>query len=148
VLLRTIAFFEALKGLLALGALLLVLKLMHHDLQAVVMHWITRFDLDPQAHLASVMLHYAEVLPETNVQSLIALALGYVALRFVEAFGLWRDAGWAEWLGAASGGIYVPFEIEHLIDKPGLITAGVIALNLFIVAYLLRHLWLRRHPHD
>ena len=143
-LLRTIAFFEALKGLLALGALLLVLRLMHHDLQAMVMQWIMRFGLDPEAYLATELLHIAEILPDANVLGLIALALGYAALRFAEAFGLWRDAHWAEWLGAISGGIYVPFEVAHFVHTPGLLTAGVIALNLFVVAYLLRLLWLRK----
>jgi len=38
-------------------------------------------------------------------------ALFYSGLRFLEAVGLWKDRNWAKWLGAISGGIYIPVEI-------------------------------------
>ena len=52
---------------------------------------------------------------------------------------------WAEYLGAASGGIYVPFEIYELIEQPGWSTVLVLAINVFIVAYLVLHLWHEKH---
>ena len=41
-------------------------------------------------------------------------ALTYSAIRFTEAYGLWRERRWAEWLSAVSGAIYLPFEIYEL----------------------------------
>jgi uncharacterized membrane protein (DUF2068 family) len=43
-------------------------------------------------------------------------SLLYAALRFAEAFGRWRGRRWAQWLGAASGAIYVPFEVVELLE--------------------------------
>lgn len=143
--LRAIATFETLKGLIALLALLAVIDLIHRDVRALAAHWIAVFDLEPNAHLTSVLLEYADKLPQADVQALAMVAVAYAALRFVEAWGLWHDMLWAEYLGAASGGIYVPFELYELIEQPGWTTAVVLAVNVFIVGYLVLHLWHEKH---
>jgi uncharacterized membrane protein (DUF2068 family) len=143
--LRAIAVFETLKGSMALAALLAVIDLIHQDVRAQVSQWIAFFDLDPNAHLAAVLLEYAERLPQADVEGLAMVAVAYAALRFVEAWGLWHDMLWAEYLGAGSGGIYVPFELYEFVQKPGWLTAVVSAINLFIVGYLVLHLWHEKH---
>ena len=144
--LHAIAAFEATKGLAALAGLIGVLDLLHRDVRAVVLTLIGRFGLDPEAHYSSLLLHYAELLPDTDVHMLVMLASAYIALRFIEATGLWLGKAWGEYLGAFSGGIYIPFELDHLVHEPSLINIGVVMLNTVIVAYLVRALWLRRHP--
>ena len=74
-----------------------------------------------------------------------AVAAAYGLLHLIEAWGLWHDMLWAEYLGAGSGGIYVPFELYEFVQKPGWLTAVVIAINLFIVGYLVLHLWHEKH---
>lgn len=142
--LHAIAAFEATKGLAALAGLIGVLDLLHRDVRAVVMALIGRFGLDPDAHYPSLLLHYADLLPNTDVHLLVMLGTAYIALRFVEATGLWLGKAWGEYLGALSGGIYIPFELIHLVHEPSFINAGVVLLNATIVAYLVRALWLRR----
>jgi uncharacterized membrane protein (DUF2068 family) len=46
------------------------------------------------------------------------LAIGYIVVRMLEAYGLWNERAWGEWLGALSGGLYIPFEIGHLVHRP------------------------------
>jgi uncharacterized membrane protein (DUF2068 family) len=70
----------------------------------------------------------------------------YVVVRLLEAYGLWNERVWGEWLGAVSGAMYVPFELRHLIHRPTLATAVVIALNLALVGFLGWQLWSRRRP--
>ena len=118
------------------------------DARAMVMTLIGRFGLDPEAHYPSLLLHYADLLPDADVHMLVALGTAYIALRFVEATGLWLGKAWGEYLGAFSGGIYIPFELIHLVHEPSLVNIGVVLLNTVIVAYLVRALWLRRHPHS
>ena len=142
--LHAIAAFEATKGAAALAGLIGVLDLLHRDVRAVVMTLIGRFGLDPEAHYPSLLLHYADLLPDADVHMLVALGTAYIALRFVEATGLWMGKAWGEYLGALSGGIYIPFELIHLLHKPSVINAGVVLLNAAVVAYLARALW-RRH---
>jgi uncharacterized membrane protein (DUF2068 family) len=144
--LHAIAIFEATKGLAALAGLIGVLDLLHHDARAVAMTVIGRFGLDPESHYPSMLLHYADLLPEADVHMLMMLASAYIALRFIEATGLWLGKAWGEYLGALSGGIYIPFEVMHFMHEPSWMNAFIVVLNAIIVAYLVYTLW-QRHQH-
>jgi uncharacterized membrane protein (DUF2068 family) len=141
--LHAIAIFEAVKGLAALAGLIGVLDLLHHDVRAMAMALIGRFGLDPDAHYPSLLLHYANLLPDTDVHMLVMLGSAYIALRLIEATGLWLDKAWGEYLGALSGGIYIPFELKHWMHTPSWINALIVVLNAAIVAYLVHTLWQR-----
>jgi uncharacterized membrane protein (DUF2068 family) len=99
--LRTIAAFEAAKGLLALAAGFGLLAL-------------------PAARLACDGAR-ADRAP---------------APQRGEAYGLWRERRWAEWLAATSGAIYVPFEIYELTRGVSPIKLAMLALNVAIVLYM------------
>ena len=145
--LQAIAIFEATKGMAALAGLIGVLDLLHRDVRAVVLTLIGRFGLDPEAHYPSLLLHYADLLPDTDVHMLVMLASAYIALRFIEATGLWLGKAWGEYLGALSGGIYIPFEVTHLIHEPSWMNAFIVVLNAAIVGYLAYVLW-QRHQQN
>jgi uncharacterized membrane protein (DUF2068 family) len=145
--LHAIALFEALKGLAALAALIGVLDLLHHDVRHLAMELIGRFGLDPHARYPTLLLHYADLLPGANVQAVLLLGAGYIALRWLEAYGLWNDLAWGEWLGASSGALYLPFEISHLVQRTSLGGWAVLAGNLGLVVYLVTVL-LRRRASD
>lgn len=142
--LRAIALFEAFKGLMVLAALVGLIDLLHSDVQAAVLSLIGRFGLDPEAHYPSMALHYASLLPEANIAQLVMLASAYITLRLVEATGLWFTQVWAEYLGALSGGIYIPFEVSHFAHEPDWVNAGIVGINIVIVGYLVYALWLRQ----
>lgn len=142
--LHVIAVFEAIKGLAALAALLGVLDLMHRDVRHLAIELIGRFGLNPDARYPSLLLHYADLLPGAQVQSLVLLGACYVALRLVEAYGLWFDKTWGEVLAALSGGLYIPFEIDHLWHRPSAISALVLGSNVLLTGYLVFRLWHRR----
>lgn len=141
---RLIGLFEALKGLGALAASIGLLSLLHHDLRHMTEELIGHFGLDPGGHYPSALLHYAEILQDTNVRTLVMLAGGYVGMRLIEAYGLWRDRVWGAWLGALSGALYIPFELRHLVHKPTLFNVLVVVANILIVAFLAYQLWRRR----
>lgn len=141
--LRGIAIFEAVKGMVALTVLVGVIDLMHHDVRHLAIELIGHFGLNPQARYPAIMLHYADLLPNANMHALIPLALGYIFVRLVEAYGLWHDQAWSEWLGTLSGTAYIPFELTHLIHRPSLINLAVLAGNAFVVGFLVFQLWLR-----
>lgn len=142
--LRAIAIFEALKGLAALVAIIGVVDLMHHDVRHLAEELIGRFRLSPDGHYSSIILHYADLLPGANVHTLVPLATAYIMLRFAEAYGLWSDRAWAEWLAALSGALYVPFEVHHLLQRFSFINVLVLIGNLLVVAFLVFQLWRRR----
>jgi uncharacterized membrane protein (DUF2068 family) len=147
--LRTIAVFEAAKGGIALAASLGLLSLLRQDLHQLAVTLIEHFGLSPDGHYPSIILHYADVLADANRLTLVLLAAGYVVLRFCEAYGLWHQRAWGEWLGGLSGALYVPFELWHLTHHPSTAGALVLLSNLVIVGYLASLVWRRkaRHAH-
>ena len=142
--LRAIAVFEAIKGIAAFAAIIGVLDLMHHDVRHLAIELIGRFGLNPNAHYPSILLHYAELVPNANVHSLAILAFVYILVRLLEAYGLWNNLAWGEWLGALSGGLYIPFETGHLVHQPSVMLGIVLAGNVFMVSFLAVQLWSRR----
>jgi uncharacterized membrane protein (DUF2068 family) len=60
----------------------------------------------------------------------------YATVRFVEAYGLWRARGWAEWLAAVSGAIYIPFELYEIARGVSWIKVAALVLNVVIVAFM------------
>jgi uncharacterized membrane protein (DUF2068 family) len=142
--LHAIAVFEAIKGVTAFAALIGVLDLMHHDARHLAIELIGRFGLNPDARYPSILLHYADILPDANVRLLVFLAAGYILVRLLEGYGLWNDRAWGEWIGALSGGLYIPFEISHLVHRPSAISAVVLAGNVIVVGFLVFQLWRRR----
>ena len=80
-----------------------------------------------------------------NVPLLVSVAVVYIVGRLAEAYGLWNDRAWAEWLAALSGGLYVPFEFEHLMHRPSAISVGVLAANVCVIGFLALQLWRRRN---
>jgi uncharacterized membrane protein (DUF2068 family) len=142
--LRAIAWFEALKGGLAIAAALGLLSLLHRDLHQLAVSLIGHVGLDPGAHYPALVLHDVDLLRDAGVRSLLLAASGYALVRLVEAYGLWHERRWGEWLGALSGAIYVPFEVRHLLHRPTWSSAAVIAANLAVVLFLAWQLWHRR----
>ena len=144
--LRAIAIFDVVMGLAALAGLIAVLDLLHHDVRALAMSFIDRLGLDPKSHYPSLLLEYADWLPDTNVSMLVLLFCAFIALRFVEATGLWLGKVWGEYLGALSGGVYIPFEVTHWVREPSWLSAFVVVVNVVIVGYLTHALWQRLQP--
>ena len=143
--LRAIAIFEAVKGIAALALMVGVLDLMHRDVRHLAMALIGHFGLDPGAHYPAILLQYAAMLSDINPASLLLLGVAYITVRLSEAYGLWNDRAWAEWLAALSGVLYIPFEFHHLLYRPALINAAVLASNAFVVGFMTYQLWRRRH---
>ncbi|MDW5444020.1 DUF2127 domain-containing protein [Polaromonas sp. SM01] len=147
--LRAIALFEAFKGLAALAAGIGLLGLLHRDVHQLATALLWHFHLDPNTRYPALLLHYADLLGAINLRTLAPVALAYISVRLLEAYGLWREKVWAEWLGALSGALYIPLEIAHLLHKPTWINAGVLLANIVMVGFLAFQLWqrMKKSPH-
>ena len=135
-LLRLIAIFEAVKGVLGLmvgiAMHLLVGGPEHPSIQWVV----SRFHLAEEGHslhfIVSMLTH-----PDTfRLEMWTVFAVLYAALRFVEAYGLWVARRWGEWLALVSVAIYVPVEIYALTFGANVVKVGLLVLNLGLLVYL------------
>lgn len=141
--LHVIAVFEAFKGLAALAASVGVLSLLHHDLHQLALDLLWRFRLDPGLRYPALFVHYADLLGAINLRTVAPVAIAYITIRLAEAWGLWKEKAWAEWLGALSGALYVPFEIAHLMHRATLTAAAVLLGNIVMVLFLGFQLWNR-----
>jgi uncharacterized membrane protein (DUF2068 family) len=130
---RAVSAFEACEGLLALGAASGFLLLLHSDLQDIALRLVEHAHLNPAAHYPSIFILAADHMENANLALLALGAVAYSAFRFAEAFGLYREAPWAEVLAAASSTIYVPIEIIELVRRISLISAGVLVINMAVV---------------
>ena len=142
--LHAIAYFEGVKGIAAVAASLGLLGLAHHDLRQLAYALIGHFHLNADAHYPKLLLTYAELLGNENLRTVVALAWAYAAIRLAEAYGLWKDRAWAEWLAVLSGALYVPIELNHLVKHVTSINAAVLVGNVGVVAYMAWRLERRR----
>ncbi len=141
---RSVALLEAGKGLIVLLAASGLLSLVHADLHAVAEQVVAHLHLNPASRYPRILIDAAGQLRNTDVVLLAVGAIAYAVLRFVEAYGLYRERAWAEGLAAISGALYVPFEVVRLSEDPGALGASLLVLNLAVVAIMVRVLWLRR----
>lgn len=143
-ILHLIALFEALKGLAAIASAFGVLSLIHHDVRHLALELIGHFGADPHQHYPLLILQAADYIATTPASSIFLIAFAYAAIRLGEAIGIWLGSAWGEWLAALSGGLYIPFELKHLINDPSFISAAVLLFNCGIVAFMAMQLMARR----
>jgi uncharacterized membrane protein (DUF2068 family) len=135
--LRTIALIEAGKGALVLAVGLGVAAMIHHDVQHLAERLVVHTHLNPAARYPRIFIEVAANLTDGRLLLIAGGAAVYSVVRFVEAYGLWHARAWAEWFAAASGAIYVPFELFELYERISCIALGALTLNVVIVGVML-----------
>jgi len=143
---RAAALFEAAKGALVLLAGFGLLSLVHHDVQRFAERLVAHAHLNPASRYPRIFVEVAGRATDSRLMVAAAAALVYSAIRFIEAYGLWRVRRWAEWFAAISAGIYVPFELIELRSRFSWLVAATLAANLAIVALMLFAVSRARHP--
>jgi uncharacterized membrane protein (DUF2068 family) len=134
--LRPIALFEAFKGAVVLIAGFGLLSFLGRDNELFAEQIIRHLQLNPTKHYPQIFITAMSRLNDSHLLALAGFAAIYALVRFIEAYGLWHERRWAEWLAALSGGIYVPIEIYELAHRVTWIRFGALALNLVVVAYM------------
>src|SRR5437879_7804165 len=86
--LRLIAAFKLLKGLALLALGIGALKLLHKDLEAIVVHWINVFQVDPHGHYMTLLLAKLSRLDDRRLKELSAGTFIYSAIFLTEGVGL------------------------------------------------------------
>lgn len=134
--LRAVASVEFFKGLIVLLAGFGVLSLVHRDAWDVAESFLEWLHISPDTHYAQVFLNLADQVTDTKLWFVAIGAAAYSTLRFAEAYGLWKERAWAEWLALISGAIYLPFEIYELARRPHWIRLAIFLINLAVVLYM------------
>jgi uncharacterized membrane protein (DUF2068 family) len=135
--LRAVAVLEATKGGLVLLLGFGVLALIHEDLDDVAERLTEILRVNPEGKLSHLFFQAANRATDKILWVLAIGALVYAAVRFVEAFGLWREREWAQWFALLSGALYLPGELYSLLRHPRPLKWGILAANAVIVLYML-----------
>ena len=134
--LRTIALFEAAKGILALAAVCGLLSLRHTDLHAATDAFLLRHGVNPERHYTRLFIETVANATHHHAGQIIGVGIAYGLIRLAEGYGLWLGKHWAEWFAVISAGLYLPLELFHFVRRPRPFTTGIILLNVALIIYL------------
>jgi uncharacterized membrane protein (DUF2068 family) len=143
-LLRVIAVFKFLKSAMLIALGVGAFRLLHKDVGGLVEHWVEALRLDPANHLVDALLAKASLLRPEQIKRLGLGSFLYAALFLTEGTGLWLRKPWGEWLTVIITSSLVPVEIYEIYRHPSWVKAGVFAINVAIVGYLIYQIRGRR----
>lgn len=141
---RAVALLEAAKGLIVVSAGFGLLAMIHHDAQDVAEEIVRHLHINPARHFPKIFIDAAATVTDTRLWVLALTAMLYAAVRFAEAYGLWRQRIWAEWFAILTGAIYLPIELYELTVSVTPVKMAVFVVNLFIVAWISLARWQAR----
>ena len=134
--LRTVAVFEASKGMLVV-VLAIVLIAVRGQIEDYTEDFLYALHLDPDRRFARMIMEAASKLSDARAWTVALAAATYATVRFVEAWGLWNLRVWAEWFALLSGTLYLPWEILKVAERATWERVAVLVINVAIVLYML-----------
>lgn len=140
---------KLIKGGLALGLALFILKLAGADLSEAFGRLLQWFHLDPESRFFSELGTKLDSVTPANVRWVGVVTGFYSLFSLIEGVGLMFRAPWAGWLAIGESAFFIPIEVRELVIRPHGFVLGVLAFNVLIVWYLFANRsWLFRHHHS
>jgi len=136
-LLRAVALFESCKGVFVMLMGFCALALVHKNVWVIAETLLAVFHIDTDRRSAEIFLDFADNVTDARLWTAARLAFTYAVLRFAEAYGLWNQRTWAEWVAMVSGALLLPLEIRGLVRGVTLLRASLFVGNLAVVLYML-----------
>ena len=135
--LQAVAAVEFCKGVFVVLMGICALLLLHKDAWLYAESLLAVLHINTDRHFAQVFLDFADNVTDARLWAAARIAFAYAALRFTEAYGLWRCRTWAEWVALVSGTLLLPLEVRELFRGVTLIRCGLLVGNIAIVLYML-----------
>ena len=136
-MLRAVASFEFLKGVFVVVMGFCAVALVHKNAWLIAESLLALLHISTDRHYAQVFLDFADSVTDARLWAAAEIAFAYAALRFTEAYGLWKERTWAEWVALVSGTLLLPFEIRELFRGVTFGRCVLLVGNLAIVLYML-----------
>jgi len=136
-LLRAVAGFEFCKGVSVVLMGVCALVLVHKDVWLIAETILALLHINSDRRSAQMFLDFADSITDARLWAAARIAFAYAALRFTEAYGLWKGRHWAEWVAFISGFLLLPLEIRELIRGVTFLRFAVLVGNLAIIFYML-----------
>jgi uncharacterized membrane protein (DUF2068 family) len=134
--LRAVASFEFAKGVFVVLMGICALALVHKDVWVIAETLLALFHISTDRRSALMFLDFADSITDARLWAAAQIAFTYAALRFTEAYGLWKGRTWAEWVALVSGALLLPLEVRELFRGLTLLRCGMFIGNLAVVLYM------------
>ena len=144
--LRLIAAFKLLKGVALLALGIGALKLLHKDVEAIIVHWINVFQVDPHSHYLRLLLEKLSILDDRRLKELSVGTFIYSAIFLTEGAGLAFRKSWAEYLTIITTASLLPLEVYELAKHASIGKVLALVINLAVVIYLVLEICRSRKP--
>lgn len=115
---------------------LCALLLVHKDAWLLAESLLARFHINPDRRYAQLFLDFADRVTDAGLWTAARVAFTYGVLRLAEAYGLWRQRAWAEWIALVSGAVFLPLEIRELFRGITVLRVALFLGNLGVVIYM------------
>jgi uncharacterized membrane protein (DUF2068 family) len=135
--LRAVASFEFCKGLFVVLMGICALVLVHKDVWLIAESLLALLHINTDRRAAQMFLDFADSITDARLWAAARIAFAYAVLRFTEAYGLWKERTWAEWVAFVSGFLLLPLEIRELMRGVTFLRFAVLIGNLAIILYML-----------
>lgn len=136
-MLRAVASFEFFKGIFVALMGFCALALVHKDVWLYAESLLALFHINTDRRYAQAFLDFADSVTDARLWAAARIAFAYAVLRFTEAYGLWNQRTWAEWVAFLSGTLLLPLEVRELIRGLTLLRCSLFVGNIAIVLYML-----------
>ena len=139
-MLRAIALLKCLQAITLFGVALAAHQLLRPDVAVLLQAWVRDLPVQGEQELLHIAGRWVGGLLPRQVAGIGVGAFCYGVLVAVESIGLWHRKIWAEWLTVVATSLLIPVELWEVFTRMSLASAGVLALNVAVVWYLLRQL--------
>lgn len=135
--LQAVATLEFFKGCFVMVMGFCAIALVHKDVWLYAESLLALLHINTDRRSAQMFLDFADNVTDARLWAAARLAFAYAALRFTEAYGLWRCRTWAEWVALISGALLLPLEVRELMRGVTLLRSAVFIGNLAVVFFML-----------
>ncbi len=117
-----------------------LMTLIGRDVEAWASDFVTRHGIDLANRYVHAAMEKLSGVGNTQLMQMSGVAFGYSCLLFTEGVGLWLQKRWAEYLTAIATSLFIPLELYEIYERFTWVRIGILALNIFIVWYLVTRL--------
>ena len=137
VVLRTIAVFDVTKAAIVLLLGWGTFHLMHNHLDDLAKRVVQVLHVNPVGKLSNLFFVPTSHASDLNLWLLALGTLAYASVSATEAYGLWREREWAQWLSLLSTASYLPPEFYWMLGHPSWFKCAVFVTNIVIFLFML-----------
>ncbi len=135
--LLAIAVFKLAKAAFFLALGLGALHLVHKNLGDVLLKIAMLLHRDPEGRFVSMLQDKADLISGRQLRTVSGLSILYACVSLTEGIGLWLEQTWAEYLTLILTTCALPWELFELFKHGNAMRAGLLLVNLAVLAYLL-----------